>query len=70
MAIGAWAVGLLTTVVVNVGINIRTAGWSPEESPDRWRAMRRRWEWFQGFRSWAFLASFVTVAWAVAAEVV
>lgn len=50
LAVGSWAFGLLTTVLVNVRINIATAGWVPEESPDRWREMRQRWEVFQGIR--------------------
>ncbi|MCI2237675.1 DUF1772 domain-containing protein [Paenibacillus sp. TRM 82003] len=56
-AVGAWAFGLATTVAVNVGINSRTAGWDPAASPDHWRAVRRRWEAYQGIRSWAFLIS-------------
>jgi len=64
IAVGSWAFGLLTTILVNVRINTATAGWVPEESPDRWRAMRQRWEVFQGIRSWAYLISFLTVAFA------
>jgi Domain of unknown function (DUF1772) len=65
VAVGAWALGLVTTILVNVRINLQTAGWTPEDSPERWRAMRQRWELFQGIRSWAFLISFVTVAAAI-----
>lgn len=68
-AIGSWIFGLVTTILVNVGINIRTAGWIAEETPDRWRAMRQRWEVFQAIRSWAFLVSFVLIAAAVAGQV-
>lgn len=65
IAVSLWAFGLLTTILVNVRINAATAGWIPEESPDRWRAMRQRWELFQGIRSWAFLISFLSVAFAI-----
>ena len=68
VASALWALGLLTTILVNVRINLRTAGWTAEESPERWRAMRQRWEVFQAFRSWAFLLSFLTVALALAGE--
>jgi hypothetical protein len=68
VAVASWALGLLTTILVNVRINLRTAGWNPEESPDRWRAMRRRWEVFQAFRSWAFLLSFLAVALGVTSQ--
>ena len=64
-----WALGLLTTILVNVRINLRTAGWTAEDSPERWRAMRQRWEVFQGIRSWAFLLSFLAVALGVAGQV-
>jgi deazaflavin-dependent oxidoreductase (nitroreductase family) len=55
LAVGTWGFGLLTTVLVNLGINVRTAAWDPAQDPERWQAMRRRWEAFQGIRSWAFL---------------
>jgi hypothetical protein len=65
LAVGVWGFGLVTTVLVNVGINLRTAGWDPREDPDRWRAMRRRWEAFQGIRSWSFVVSFLLLLAAV-----
>lgn len=65
VAVGSWAFGLLTTILVNVRINSATAGWQPEASPERWRAMRQRWEIFQGIRSWAFLASFIVLTFAM-----
>jgi hypothetical protein len=65
LAVGTWGFGLFTTVLVNVGINLRTAGWDPAQDPERWRAMRRRWEAFQGIRSWAFLVSFLLLLAAV-----
>lgn len=68
-AIGTWVLGLATTILVNVRINMRTAGWVAEEAPERWRAMRQRWEIFQAIRSWAFIVSFVLVAAAIAGQV-
>ncbi|WP_432535825.1 DUF1772 domain-containing protein [Kineococcus arenarius] len=68
-AVGAWAFGLATTVAVNVGINTRTAGWDPDAPVDRWRSVRRRWEAFQGIRSWAFLTSFLLLAAGVTGQV-
>lgn len=62
LAVGSWTLGLATTILVNVRINVLTARWVPEDSPERWRAMRHRWEVFQGVRSWAFLISFLSVA--------
>lgn len=57
-----WGFGLVTTVLINVGINARTSRWKAEnEDPEAWRAMRGRWEAFQATRSWSFLASFVLV---------
>lgn len=66
VAVGLWAVGLATTIAVNVGINRRTARGEDSGDPGQWRRMRGRWEWFQGFRSWAFLGSFAAVCAAVA----
>lgn len=66
VAVAAWAIGLITTVVVNVGINVRTARVDAGEiSAANWYAVRARWEWFQAFRSWAFLAAFVLICLAV-----
>lgn len=68
LAIGTWALGLITTIAVNVGINLRSSSWTPDKNPDRWRAMRQRWEAFQALRSWAFLLSFLLVTAAVAGQ--
>ena len=64
LCITCWAVGLASTVVVNVGINVRTARWRHTDESS-WAAMRRRWELFQGVRASAFLASFVLLSAAV-----
>lgn len=65
--IATWGIGLVTTVLVNVGINLRTVRWDDTAaSGESWQAMRTRWELFQAVRSWAFLLSFVLVCLAVA----
>ena len=67
VAVGLWSLGLVTTIAVNVGINAKTARLETGEmSASAWLAMRRRWEVFQGVRSWAFLLAFVLVCLAVA----
>jgi uncharacterized membrane protein len=61
----AWAavvcvvLAVVVTVVVNVPINAATSRWDAEQPPPDWRAVRRRWELFQGLRSWLLLAGFV-----------
>lgn len=54
-------VALATTIAVNVGINLATAGWDPDDPPAGWRATRRRWDRFQGVRSCLLLAGFLLV---------
>lgn len=67
VVVAAWALGVITTVVVNVGINAKTAKINAEEvSAANWRDIRARWEWFQAFRSWAFLAAFLFISVAAA----
>lgn len=67
LAVAAWGLGLVTTVIVNVGINARTARADASTvEQEKWRAMRGRWEFFQGFRSWAFVASFALICLSVA----
>jgi hypothetical protein len=46
-------------VIVNVPINLATGRWDPEQPPADWKAVRNRWERFQGVRSWLLLAGFV-----------
>ena len=66
LAVGLWGHGLVTTVAVNVGINLRTARTRVAEVADpAWARMRRRWEVFQAVRSWAFLVAFVITCVAV-----
>jgi uncharacterized membrane protein len=58
-------VALVTTIAVNVGINRDTGTWDTEQPPDNWRQTRRRWELFQGIRSWLLLVGFALLAAAV-----
>lgn len=65
-ATALWGIGLVTTIAVNVGINARTARWETEGSdPATWREMRRRWDLFQGVRSFLFVIAFVLACLAV-----
>lgn len=66
VALALWAAGLTTSILVNVGINRRTAAGAHSGDPVRWRGMRERWEFFQAFRSWAFVLAFAGVAAVVA----
>ncbi|WP_116949770.1 anthrone oxygenase family protein [Jiangella endophytica] len=63
----AWGLGIVSTVLVNVPINLATLRWDPDAPPESWQHTRSRWEWFQGFRSWMYLLSFVLVTWAATA---
>ncbi|MGW5557427.1 anthrone oxygenase family protein [Micromonospora sp. NPDC003944] len=65
-AAAAWATGIVTTVVVNVPINLSTLRWDKDSPPERWQERRNRWEWFQGYRSWAYLAAFLLVVLSIA----
>lgn len=58
-------IALVTTIAVNVGINRATGHWDVDAPPADWRATRRRWDRFQGVRSWLLLAAFATLVAAV-----
>jgi hypothetical protein len=45
-AVVAWLTATLTTLVVNVPINVATAKWDPESPPEDWGSLRHRWESF------------------------
>jgi hypothetical protein len=60
-AAAAFAVAVVSTVAVNVPINIATGRWDPANLPAHWERTRRRWELFQGVRSWRLLTGFVLV---------
>ena len=53
---------LVLTIAVNVPINLATARWDPQNPPADWQTKRRRWERFQGLRSWLLLAGFVLLS--------
>lgn len=59
-------VALLTTIAVNVGINRATGHWDLDNPPADWRATRRKWDMFQGVRSWLLLGAFSLMAAAAA----
>lgn len=67
-AAAAWASGIATTVLVNVPINLSTLRWDRDAPPERWKERRTRWEWFQGYRSWAYLAAFLLITLAIAVD--
>jgi hypothetical protein len=52
---------LVSTVIVNVPINLATGRWDPENPPADWKSTRNRWELFQGLRSWLLLIGFILV---------
>jgi uncharacterized membrane protein len=59
LAVIAWLTATLTTLIVNVPINVATAKWDPESPPEDWRSLRRRWESFQALRAWLLLTAFL-----------
>lgn len=56
------AITVVTTLLVNVPINTRTAGWQLTGDPAEWQQMRERWHVFQGVRGALFAAAFVLLA--------
>lgn len=63
------AAALVSTLVVDVPINLATARWEPAAPPMDWQATRHSWEVVQGVRSWLFLLAFVPTCAAFASEV-
>lgn len=55
------AASLITTIAVNVPINIATGHWDAENPPPSWERARHRWEIFQAVRSWLLLIGFVLI---------
>ena len=53
------AVTVITTLTVNVPINLRTANWTITNDPSEWQDLRNRWHVFQGVRGVLFGAAFV-----------
>jgi uncharacterized membrane protein len=58
---GSLIAALISTVIVNVPINLATGKIDPHSPPDDWRAMRNRWEMFQGVRSWLLVIGFLFI---------
>ena len=56
------AITVATTLMVNVPINTRTAGWRVTGDASEWRAMRDRWHAFQGIRGALFGLAFLLLA--------
>lgn len=56
---GSFALGLISTIIVNVPGNLAVGRWDAEDLPANWKEARNRWEVFQGLRSWLFLLGFV-----------
>ena len=52
---------LISTIIVNVPINLATGRIDPAAPPADWRSMRNRWEVFQGVRSWLLLIGFAFI---------
>ena len=61
LAAAAFAAALMSTLAVNVPINLATGRWDAENPPHDWEATRDRWETFQGIRSWLLLIGFILV---------
>jgi len=52
---------MLTTILFNVPINIATSYWSDNNLSADWKKKRKRWRFFQGYRSIILVLSFVLV---------
>ncbi len=61
LAAAAFAASLVSTIVVNVPINLATRRWDAEHPPADWQRDRSRWEVFQGVRSWLLLTGFILI---------
>jgi Domain of unknown function (DUF1772) len=68
LSVATLAAALISTLAVNVRINLATGRWNPDQPPPNWRETRHRWETFQGIRSWLLLAGFIVLAAAQAAQ--
>jgi uncharacterized membrane protein len=63
-AVWRWAaavsliIALISTIIVNVPINLSTGKIDPAAPPANWQSTRNRWEVFQGVRSWLLVIGF------------
>lgn len=58
LAVAAYGFAVISTVIVNVPINLATGRWDRTRPAEEWQATRHRWEFFQGIRSWLLLIGF------------
>jgi uncharacterized membrane protein len=56
------AITVVSTLIVNVPINTRTARWQTGDDPFEWQSMRERWHAFQGLRGALFGAAFLLLS--------
>jgi Domain of unknown function (DUF1772) len=61
----SFALALISTILVNVGINSTTGKWDTENPPANWKEIRNRWEFFQGVRSCLLLLGFLLLTIAI-----
>ena len=66
LAAGSFVLALIFTLIFNVPINLATGRWDATNPPADWRAVRNRWEFFQGLRPWLLLLGFVLLCLAIA----
>jgi uncharacterized membrane protein len=50
---------LVSTIIFNVPTNLATGRWNANNPPEKWKAKRNHWEFFQGLRSWLLLIGFL-----------
>lgn len=62
LAVVAWGIATVTTVVVNVPINAAIGRWDAESPPADWQRLRRRWDVFQAVRAWLLLLAFALLS--------
>ena len=62
VATGAWVISVVFSVVYPAPLNARIATWDPENPPEDWKKMRRRWDgWHIGRTIWLFAAQVVCI---------
>ena len=64
-AAASFLAALVSTLFFNVPINRATGKWDAQKPPPDWKAIRNRWEFFQGLRSWLLLIGFVLLCLAI-----
>ncbi len=64
----ALLIWILITLIGTVPINKGTLAWLPDKPPSNWRAIVKRWERLDAFRSWAAVLAFAFFLIAVALQ--